>query len=71
MKNPQIIGAPELGPGQLWEVAGYVLGRNVRQSPRTFDNWDRLEFLGVSGSYYHFLGNGKTVLVCVIKITKQ
>lgn len=64
--NQIILGAPKLGVNQKWNVVGYLKGKSVNKSNKPFEQFSELQFIERSGDYFHFLGNGRFVLVCSI-----
>lgn len=64
--RPYLHGAPELAPTQEWSVTGYLAGRATRSCPLKFSDFKTIQFIGRSGDYYHFIGDGRTILICTI-----
>lgn len=67
MSTPQFIGAPKISNDQEWSVIGYLNGRATRACPMSLSGFKALQFLGPSGDYFHFVADGRTVLICTIK----
>jgi hypothetical protein len=66
-KAPQFTGAPTISNDQEWSVIGYLNGRATRACPMKLSGFKTMQYLGASGDYYHFVADGRTVLICTIK----
>lgn len=66
MKQPKP-NTPQLAADQYWRIDGYLVGRHLNQCPRKFHEF-KTEFIGRSNGSYHFIGDGRFVLVCSIQI---
>ncbi len=66
VNNQLVMQAPTLGPGQKWKIHSYLVGNATRNCPKKFNEFDQATYLGQSGDYHHFLGDGTKILVCTI-----
>ena len=64
----QILNAPILAADQCWRIDGYLAGRHLNQCPRKFHEFHSLQFIAHSNGSYHFIGDGRFVLICSIQI---
>ncbi len=64
--NHLVYGAPDIPENQEWSVDGYLVGKAVRKCPKQFKEFNQLQFIGASGSNFHFIGDLTKVLVCSI-----
>lgn len=66
-QTANVIGAPELATNQVWHVVSYLLGNATRKCPIKFDSFKTVQYIGRSGDFHHFIGDGRTILVCTIQ----